>query len=193
MPLPFRLVVGLGNPGREYRGTRHNAGFEVLDLLAARSRHEFKPDPRGPVRVAREGEVRLLQPQTFMNASGPAVRAWLDWLKLTPADLLVVVDDFAIPLGELRLRVSGSHGGHNGLRSIEAALGTRDYARQRVGIGPVPEPWAVEDFVLARFTREEAPAAAAALERAGEAIRCCQDRGISLAMTSFNGNRPLQD
>ena len=191
--MPFRLVVGLGNPGRKYRGTRHNVGFEVLDLAATRSRVDFHSDPRGPVQVAREGDVRLLKPQTYMNASGPAVRAWLDWLKLAPADLLVIVDDFALALGEVRLRASGSHGGHNGLRSIEEALGSRDYARLRVGIGPVPEKWAVEDFVLARFAKEESTLAAEGLGRAFDAFRCCQDQGISLAMTSFNRNRSPQE
>jgi len=191
--MAFRLVVGLGNPGKPYQGTRHNIGFAVLDAFAARGRFFFSPDTRGPVESAREGEVRFLKPQTYMNASGPAVRAWLDWLKLTPADLLVVSDDFAIPLGELRLRQNGSHGGHNGLRSIEEALGTRDYARLRCGIGPVPEKWAVEDFVLARFAKEESALVAEATVRAGDAFRCCQERGIPLAMTLFNGKRPPQE
>jgi PTH1 family peptidyl-tRNA hydrolase len=190
--MPPRLVVGLGNPGRPYHGTRHNIGFAVLDALASADGFAFHPDSRGPAEAARHGEVRYLKPQTYMNASGPAVRAWLDWLKLTPADLLVVLDDFAIPLGEVRIRESGSHGGHNGLRSIEEALGTRDYPRLRCGIGPVPEKWAVEDFVLARFAKEEAPAAAALVERASAAIRCCHERGIPLAMTSFNGKRETQ-
>ena len=191
--MAFRLVVGLGNPGRAYQGTRHNIGFAVLDGLAAQGRFSFHSDARGPVESAREGEVRFLKPQTYMNASGPAVRAWLDWLKLTPADLLVISDDFAIPLGELRLRLGGSHGGHNGLRSIEEALGTRDYARLRCGIGPVPEKWAVEDFVLARFAKEESALADEVVGRAGDAFRCCQERGIPLAMTLFNGKRPPQE
>jgi len=186
---PFRLVVGLGNPGKEYDGTRHNIGFAVLDSLAPGA--GFVRDPKGPSEVAREGDVRYLKPRTYMNLSGQAVRAWLDWLKLTPADLLVVVDDFALPLGEVRLRERGSHGGHNGLRSIESSLGTRDYARVRCGIGPVPERWAVEDFVLARFLPEEREKAAALRDRAADAIRYCQSRGISLAMTSFNGKTDL--
>ena len=186
--MPYRLVVGLGNPGRAYEGTRHNAGFAALDLLVGAA-FPFSGDPRGPVQVAREGEVRFLKPQTYMNASGPAVVAWLAWLKLTPADLLVVVDDFALPLGEVRLRERGSHGGHNGLRSLQQAFGTSEYARLRIGIGPVPEKWEVEDFVLAKFAKAEAPAVQAGLERAVDAFRCCQERGISLAMTSFNGKQ----
>jgi len=180
---PFRLVVALGNPGKEYDGTRHNIGFAVADRLAS----GFTRDPKGPSEVARDGEVRYVKPRTYMNLSGNAVRAWLDWLKLTPADLLVIVADFAIPLGEVRVRERGSHGGHNGLRSIEASLGTREYARVRCGIGPVPERWAVEDFVLARFLPEEREKAAKVTETAADAIRYCQSRGISLAMSSFNG------
>lgn len=147
----YRLVVGLGNPGKEYDGTRHNIGFAVLDSLVS----GFTRDTKGPSDVARDGEIRYVKPRTYMNLSGNAVLSWLSWLKLRPSDLLVVVDDFALPLGEVRLRERGSHGGHNGLRSIETVLGTREYARVRCGIGPVPERWAVEDFVLARFTPEE--------------------------------------
>ncbi|HEY8965305.1 MAG TPA: aminoacyl-tRNA hydrolase [Candidatus Methylacidiphilales bacterium] len=183
MPHPYRLVVGLGNPGKEYDGTRHNVGFAVLDTLAS----NFAKDPKGPSDCAREGEIRYVKPRTYMNLSGNAVRAWLDWLKLGPADLLVVVDDFALPLGDVRLRERGSHGGHNGLRSIEASLGTREYARVRCGIGPVPERWAVEDFVLARFQPDEREKAAQLVSTAADAIRYCQSRGIALAMSSFNG------
>ncbi len=123
-----------------------------------------------------------------MNASGPAVAAWLAWLKLAPADLLVLVDDFALPLGEVRLRERGSHGGHNGLRSLQQALGTQEYARLRIGIGPVPEKWEVEDFVWPASPRKRSRGLEAGLDRAAAAFQCCQREGISLAMTSFNGN-----
>ena len=187
--MSFRLIVGLGNPGRAYAQTRHNVGFLVLDAIAASELISFQKDPRGPVEVARAraSETRFIKPQTYMNASGPAVASWLAWLKLSPADLLVIVDDFALPLGDVRIRERGSHGGHNGLRSIEEALGTRDYARIRCGIGPVPERWAVEDFVLARFAGDEVAAASALIGRAVDAFQCCQRDTISLAMTSFNG------
>ncbi|MDE1171133.1 MAG: aminoacyl-tRNA hydrolase [Verrucomicrobium sp.] len=185
----YRLIVGLGNPGSKYEGTRHNLGFAALDAVLSPA--AFSPESRGPVEVAREGDVRFLKPQTYMNLSGPAVAAWLSWLKLTPADLLVLVDDFALPFGEIRFRTGGSHGGHNGLRSIEETLGTRDYARLRLGMGPVPERWAVEDFVLARFTPEEKAQLPLFLDRAKDAFRCCQDRGISLAMTLFNKKQEL--
>jgi PTH1 family peptidyl-tRNA hydrolase len=190
--MAYRLVVGLGNPGRAYHGTRHNAGFAALDLIVGAA-FPFSGDARGPVEVSRVGDVRFLKPQTYMNAGGPAVAAWLAWLKLTPADLLVLVDDFALPLGEVRLRERGSHGGHNGLRSLQQALGTQEYARLRIGIGPVPEKWAVEDFVLARFAKEERPGLEAGLDRAAAAFQCCQREGISLAMTSFNGKQPRPD
>jgi PTH1 family peptidyl-tRNA hydrolase len=124
---------------------------------------------------------------TFMNESGKAVAAWLDWLKLAPADLLVVVDDVALPLGMIRVRPGGSPGGHNGLKSIEAAIGTGDYARVRCGVGAVPAGWALEKWVLSRFQHDEEDAVGEMIGTARRAIQCCQSEGIAVAMNGFNG------
>ena len=138
-----KLVVGLGNPGREYDGTRHNVGFAVADGLAKKLECSFRSKARFSAAVAETivagGKLTLAKPQTYMNRSGAAVVALLNWLKLTPADMLVVVDDADLPVGQLRLRGSGGSGGHNGLRSIIEALGgVEEFARLRIGIGRQP-------------------------------------------------------
>jgi len=155
----LRAVVGLGNPGPEYSATRHNAGFWVVDALVAR--WGFPPFRRGERARISTGEVdgqpvRVLKPATMMNRSGAALASLRADPSFTPAtDLLIVVDDFNIPGGTFRLRPTGSAGGHNGLKSIEATLQSPEYARLRVGIGPLPsgDPW--EDFVLAPFSAPE--------------------------------------
>jgi len=179
-----RVVVGIGNPGAEYEGTRHNVGFMVLDLLARRLALTFKRLERkdtagtklfsGKVKAAlAEGTSRgegftLVKPLTYVNLSGDVVWPMLRHLALLPDALLVVVDDFNLPLGKLRLRASGSSGGHNGLRSIEAALMTQAYPRLRVGIGPPHEGFV--DHVLARFLPEEDGVLQPALVRAADAV-----------------------
>jgi PTH1 family peptidyl-tRNA hydrolase len=188
----FRLIVGLGNPGARYVGTRHNIGFEVLDAWAAVEKASFHAEKTGPADMARLGEARLIKPLTFMNVSGTAVRDWMEWLKLSPADLLVVVDDVQLALGQVRLRKSGSSGGHNGLRSVEAELGTADYARLRCGVGPLPEGWAMEDFVLSRFAAGDAESVKEMTAKAVEAVRSCQSEGIEVAMNRFNRRQEEQ-
>jgi peptidyl-tRNA hydrolase, PTH1 family len=189
--MAYRLVVGLGNPGSAYANTRHNVGFDVLDRWVHAEGIAFRDDKRGPVETARQGDVTFIKPLTFMNDSGSAVKAWLDWLKLPPSEVLVVVDDVALMLGDVRLRKGGSAGGHNGLRSIEGRIGTGAYARLRCGIGPQPPMWALEDFVLGRFGPGEEEARRTLLETAVEALRCCQHEGINVAMNRFNGrSRP---
>ncbi len=140
----YQLIVGLGNPGGQYLFTRHNVGFMILDAWAHEDGFAFHEEKARKSHWAQlpSGE-RLIKPTTYMNESGEAVGAWLDWLKLTPSDLLVVVDDVALPLGQIRLRPDGSAGGHNGLKSIEARLGTTAYARLRCGVDPVRPagPW----------------------------------------------------
>ncbi len=189
--MAYRLVAGLGNPGSAYTNTRHNVGFDVLDLWAREEGITFREDKRGPVETARMGEVTLIKPLTYMNDSGSALRAWLDWLKLPVSEILVVVDDVALMLGDVRLRLSGSAGGHNGLKSIEARFGAASYARLRCGIGPQPPMWTLEDFVLGRFGPGEEEARQTLLKTAVEALRCCQQDGIKVAMNRFNGrSRP---
>ena len=157
MPTPtYKLIVGLGNPGPQYLITRHNVGFLVLDAWGSEDGFGFREErSRFSTFAALDSGERLVKPTTYMNESGKAVAAWLDWLKLTPADLLVIVDDVALPMGQVRLRQEGSPGGHNGLKSIEKHLGTAAYARLRCGVDGVPPGWELERWVLSRFRTEE--------------------------------------
>jgi PTH1 family peptidyl-tRNA hydrolase len=191
------LVVGLGNPGREYVGTRHNIGFEVLDRLAVKCGGSFKQKSRFAAEVAEVsledgGKLVLAKPQTFMNRSGVAVAALVQWLKILPSDLLVVVDDADLPLGQIRLRQAGGSGGHNGLASIIEMLGgNEEFARVRVGIGrrgPAGED--ITGHVLGRFATAEREEAEAAAKEAVEAVECCLKEGLTAAMNRFNRKTP---
>jgi PTH1 family peptidyl-tRNA hydrolase len=193
VPAPtYKLVVGLGNPGPEYLFTRHNVGFLVLDAWVDEEEEAFRDErARYSQFVSLDSGERLVKPMTYMNESGKAVAAWLDWLKLTVDDLLVIVDDVALPMGQLRLRPEGSAGGHNGLKSIESHLGTDRYARLRCGVDAVPPGWALERWVLSRFRPEEEDALGRMIRTARLAIECCQREGIAVAMNRFNGLNPV--
>jgi len=185
----FKLIVGLGNPGAQYLFTRHNVGFMVLDAWGHEDSFTFKNEPARLSQVASlDSGERLVKPMTYMNESGKAVAAWIEWLKLTPADLLVVVDDVALPMDQIRLRSEGSAGGHNGLKSIETHLGTDKYARLRCGVDPVPPGWALEKWVLSRFDKKQEDALGEMICTARLAIDSCQQEGIALAMNKFNGS-----
>ncbi|MDB4793592.1 aminoacyl-tRNA hydrolase [Methylacidiphilales bacterium] len=188
----YKLIVGLGNPGPEYLFTRHNAGFLVLDSWADEEGEAFRDERARSSQLASlaTGE-RLVKPMTFMNESGTAVAAWLEWLKLTPSDLLVIVDDVALPLGQIRLRPEGSAGGHNGLKSIEKHMGTTRYARLRCGVDAVPPGWPLERWVLSRFRPEEEEPLVRMIQTARLAIECCQSEGIAVAMNRFNGSNAV--
>lgn len=187
----MHLVAGLGNPGPEYEGTRHNVGFEVVDRLAeaagiAIKRHECRAlTGRGRIE---EAPVVLAKPMTYMNASGEAVFGLLKKTEIGLDRLLVVVDDVDLPVGGLRLKPRGSSGGQKGLKSVEACLGTREYARLRVGIrGPnYSRAHELSDYVLSRFSRGERSAVSEALDRAAQAVRVWLSRGIREAMNCFN-------
>ena len=184
----FKLIVGLGNPGAQYLFTRHNVGFMVLDAWSHEDSFVFKNEPARFSQVAAlDSGERLVKPMTYMNESGKAVAAWVECLKLTPADLLVVVDDVALPLGQIRLRSDGSAGGHNGLKSIETHLGTDKYARLRCGVDAVPPGWALEKWVLSRFDAKQEDVLGDMICTARLAIDCCQTEGIAVAMNRFNG------
>ena len=185
----FRLLVGLGNPGRSYAGTRHNVGFMVLDRLAAAMGATFRADKKWHADTASNGGVWLLKPQTYMNLSGESVSALVRFYQIEPARVLVVLDDMALPLGRLRIRERGSHGGHNGLRSILEHLGTQDVPRLRVGIGS-SEPGAATGHVLGRFAVDERPLVEQSLDRAVEAVRFAQENDLPSAMNKFNNNIP---
>jgi PTH1 family peptidyl-tRNA hydrolase len=190
---PYKLVVGLGNPGSEYLFTRHNVGFLVLDAWADEKSARFQEERSRFSQVAQlDSGEKLVKPTTYMNDSGKAVSAWLDWLKLSPSDLLVVVDDVALPLGQIRLRPDGSSGGHNGLKSIETHLGTDRYARLRCGVDAVPPGWALERWVLSRFRLQEEDALGRMIRTARMAIEGCQREGIAVAMNRFNGINPAE-
>jgi PTH1 family peptidyl-tRNA hydrolase len=180
----FRLVVGLGNPGREYADTRHNVGFLLVDRLAARERAEWRHERRWQADVARVGAVHFCKPLTYMNLSGQSVRAVADFYKITPGEVMVVLDDFALPLGKLRFRPSGSSGGHNGLQSVIEHLGTPAVPRLRIGIGSAER--STVDHVLGRFALAERESLAQSLDRALEAIDFAQSRGLEAAMNTYN-------
>jgi PTH1 family peptidyl-tRNA hydrolase len=184
----FRLLVGLGNPGREYSVTRHNVGFMVLDRLATAMGAAFRADKKWKADLAVAGDVFLLKPKTYMNLSGESVSEIARFYKIEPARVLVVLDDMALPLGRLRIRERGSHGGHNGLRSILEHLGTHDVPRLRVGIGEAPD--AATGHVLGRFAVDERPLVAQSLDRAVEAVRFAQENDLPSAMNRFNTNTP---
>ena len=185
------LIVGLGNPGAEYARTRHNIGFQVTDRLAVRWRAAWAYEKKFNARVARiergERRVLLCQPQTFMNSSGEAVGAVAKFYDIPLSQVLVSVDDADLPLGEIRLRPSGSSGGHHGLESIEQHLGTRDYARQRVGIGRQNGARQITGHVLGRFSSTEAALMDNVLTVASDQVETWLESGIQKAMSQFNG------
>ncbi len=166
------MVVGLGNPGPEYRATRHNVGHQVVELLAEQFRRAWRRE--GPTLVARgqwRGDpVTLIKPQAFMNVSGPVVAAALHRHDFDAYDLILVYDDIDLPLGTVRVRLKGRHGGHNGVRSVLEALGTEDVRRVKVGVGRPDHKADVPDHVLAPFEPDELPAAAEAVSTAAERV-----------------------
>ena len=181
----FRLVVGLGNPGRKYAGTRHNVGFLVVEELARRTASSFAFDTRWDADIAPCGGRAFMKPETFMNLSGEAVSEYARYFKLNHDDVLVVLDDASLPLGQLRLRKSGSAGGHNGLESILVHFGTELVPRLRVGIGS-PDGRPLHDHVLGRFSDEEQSAADEAIARAADAFEYANAHGLEAAMNQFN-------
>ena len=185
----MRLIVGLGNPGAQYRGTRHNVGFEVLDVLARRLDLGFESAPADAVLARQRGpgaRVMLAKPLTYMNRSGGAVQALRHYFRIEPEALLVVADDVNLPLGRLRGRKNGSDGGHNGFASIIASLGTGDFARLRIGVGRGDTRRSLTAHVLARFGADEQEEMEAAVERAADAVETFVEDGIDRMMNRFN-------
>jgi PTH1 family peptidyl-tRNA hydrolase len=187
----LHLIVGLGNPGADYAKTRHNAGFRLVEKLAARWRADWTLEKKFNARMARAerdaGRVLLCEPQTFMNSSGEAVGPLIAYYQVPLKRVLVVVDDADLPLGELRLRPGGSSGGHHGLESIEQHLGTREFARLRIGIGRQGGGREIADYVLGRFSPDETALAEKVLTVAGDQAECWLNAGIQKAMNQFNG------
>jgi PTH1 family peptidyl-tRNA hydrolase len=182
---PIRLVAGLGNPGAEYAQTRHNVGFAVVDLLAAQLGVSWEKSSKWDLLSAKTGEALLVKPLSYMNRSGHSLFAIAQFYKIAPEEILVVLDDLDLPLGRLRIRLSGGPGGHNGLESIIVQFGTEEIPRLRIGIGAPPPEGAV-DYVLSRFFEEEKPVVRSTIERAAEAVKCAIDNGLVSAMNTFN-------
>ena len=189
----MKLVAGLGNPGARYRGTRHNVGFEVIDLLASRHGAVFEAAPADAMQARwrrADDVVLLVKPLTFMNISGAAVSGLMRYFKVAPADALIVTDDVNLPLGRLRLRASGTEGGHNGLRSIADHLGSIEYPRLRIGVGRGDARRDLADHVLARFDKDEAAEAERMIARAADAAETFITSGIAAVMNQYNGGDP---
>jgi PTH1 family peptidyl-tRNA hydrolase len=182
---PIRLVAGLGNPGSEYAATRHNVGFMVVDQLAAQFGSRWEKSSKWDALSVKCGPVLLVKPMSFMNRSGYPIFAVAQFYKIDPQQMLVVLDDFSLPLGRLRLRTSGGSGGHNGLESIIMQFGTEEVPRLRIGIGQAPREGYV-DYVLSRFFDEEKPLVRSTIGRAVDAVKCAIDNGLVSAMNTFN-------
>ena len=188
---PEWLVVGLGNPGEKYENTRHNVGFLTVDELAERARVPVqKLKYRALTNTVELGGARalLMKPVTYMNLSGEAVGQAARFYKIPPERVLVISDDVSLPLGKLRIRKSGSAGGHNGLKNIIQHLGTDQFPRVKIGVGEKPHPdYDMADWVLSRFTGEDLKTITQAVKRAADAVECFVREGPDKAMNQFNG------
>jgi peptidyl-tRNA hydrolase, PTH1 family len=181
----IRLIAGLGNPGAEYERTRHNVGFNVVDSLASEWGVTWQHSKSWHALWAKGEQAILVKPASYMNRSGEPLSAVANFYKIEPAEILVVLDDFALELGRLRIRPEGGTGGHNGLESIIVQFGTEVIPRLRIGIGAAPSEGSV-DYVLSRFFEEERPAVEKTIARAADAVKCAIDKGVLSAMNLFN-------
>ena len=185
------MIVGLGNPGKEYEKTRHNVGFRSTDLLAGLlktkiDRLKFKALTR--MVNYNDMKVLLVQPQTYMNLSGAAVSALATYYKVAPERILVIFDDISLPVGRIRIRRDGSAGGHNGIKSMIQSLGTDKFPRVKVGVGAKPHPdYDLADWVLSKFSAQEEKDLGPALENAAKAALMVMDQGIEKAASAYNG------
>lgn len=185
----MKLIVGLGNPGFQYAVTRHNIGFQAIDAIAeayhiAIQKNKYKS-------LIGEGTIKgekviLMKPQTYMNLSGEAVRACMDWNKLTKNDIIVIYDDVSLEVAQLRIRKLGSAGGHNGIKNIISHLGGQEFPRIKIGVGEKPPGWDLANYVLSRFTDEEIKVIAPKLNDVVKAVEIMLDKGIDQAMNQYN-------
>ena len=185
----MKAIIGLGNPGMKYAGTRHNIGFDAVTAIADKynlsiNNKKFK-GVYADGHIAGE-KVLLVQPQTFMNLSGECVREVVDFYKLNPDEIIIICDDINLDVGRLRIRKKGSAGGHNGLKNIIAHLGTEEFPRIRVGVGEKTEGWDLADYVLARFDKDSEPVIREALANVVGAVETWISEGIDAAMNRFN-------
>lgn len=185
---PLWVVVGLGNPGSQYSQTRHNIGFVALDFLGTRFNATFRGKFLSELGQAEISAAKciLVKPQTYMNLSGRAVREVLAWHKLGPENLIVIYDDMDLQLGKIRLRPKGGAGGHNGIKSLIAELGTDNFARIKIGIGRPPENWDPANYVLSNFGSEEKEAVAGVLSKVEKSVETIISEGMTAAMNKLN-------
>lgn len=184
---PFRLIVGLGNPGRRYQRTRHNVGFLVVDRLVEREGASWSQDKKWEAEVAKGAERYYLKPRTFMNLSGRSVAGIANFYKIEPGKILIIYDDVDLALGVMRFRTTGSAGGHRGVASVIELLGTRDFGRLKIGVGRSSRGGMdLADHVLSPFLAEEEPILEKSLDRAVEAVNDASSRGLEAAMTDYN-------
>ncbi|NMB43663.1 MAG: aminoacyl-tRNA hydrolase [Clostridiales bacterium] len=183
------IIVGLGNPGRKYIGTRHNIGFDAITRISDDFNISLNINKHKAICGAGfiGGEkVLLAQPQTYMNLSGESVRALADFYKVSPENIIVIYDDINLEVGQLRIRKSGSAGGHNGIKNIIQHLGTQDFPRIRIGVGQKPQEWDLVDYVLSKFSDEENKVLRHALKNASDATKVLIDEDITAAMNIYN-------
>jgi len=185
-----RIIIGLGNPGNAYKGTRHNVGFETVDKLCFDFDIKMKSNRRFRAHVGegRIGQtaVLLVKPQTYMNLSGQSVQAILKFYKLPPSEIIVVYDDVSLPVGDIRVRERGSAGGQKGMVDILAKLGTDEFPRVRIGVGEKPEGWDLADYVLSRFPKREWETMIQGITKAGDAVGLILKEDTATAMNEFN-------
>lgn len=181
----MKLITGLGNIGEKYCFTRHNAGFMVLDKWAMDNNISFREEKKLKCFIAKMGDNLLIKPTTFMNLSGEAVRAVMDYYKIDVKDLLIIYDDIALDLGRIRFRANGSDGGHNGIKSIIKHTGTKEFDRLKIGIGPQPNIPS-ENYVLQNFAQNQLPELKNVLKTAIEAVEFYLDNGIQKAQNQYN-------
>lgn len=186
------IIVGLGNPGNKYENTRHNVGFCTIDTLSVK--YGIKVDRLKHKALVGDGNIKgvrviLVKPQTFMNLSGESVRDIIEWYKLTMDNLVVIYDDVDLPVGTIRIRPNGSSGTHNGMKSVIYQLQSDEFPRIRIGIGKAPEGWDLADYVLSRFTGDDAGVIRQCIERAADAAAAIITDGVAVAMNAYNGER----
>jgi len=186
----MKIIVGLGNPGNAYKGTRHNVGYETVNKLAYDFNIQMKQNRRfraetGEGRIGR-ASVMLVKPTTYMNLSGESVRAVLDFYKLPSSEIIVVYDDVSLPVGDIRVRERGSSNGQKGMQNIISILNTDEFPRIRIGIGSKPPSWKLSDYVLSRFLKEEFDDMIKGITKAGDAAGIILDEGTVTAMNTFN-------
>lgn len=186
----MKLIVGLGNPGLQYDGTRHNIGFEAIDKLA--DSHRISVNRSKFKALVGEGtiggeKVVLMKPQTYMNLSGEAIAACKSWYKIAPEDIIIMYDDVSLDVGDIRIRKSGSSGGHNGMKSIIAHLSTDVFPRVKIGVGQKPAGWDLADYVLGKFSDEDKKILEPRLKVICDAVETMVKRDVDTAMNNYNG------